>query len=52
MNLNRFTVGSLVWATVLGFPAWPAMVDDDPDTGSFFWTGVKEDGEWELRPSH
>ena len=28
------------------------MVDDDPDTGSFFWTGVKEDGEWELRPSH
>jgi len=49
---NRFTVGSLVWATVLGFPAWPAMVDDDPDTGSFFWTGVKEDGEWELRPSH
>merc|ERR1719341_3162704 len=49
---NRFTVGSLVWATVQGFPAWPAMVDDDPDTGSFFWTGVKEDGEWELRPSH
>ena len=45
-------MGSLVWATVLGFPAWPAMVDDDPDTGSFFWTGVKEDGEWELRPSH
>jgi len=49
---NRFTVGSLVWATVQGFPAWPAMVDDDPDTGSFFWTGVREDGEWELRPSH
>ena len=45
-------MGSLVWATVQGFPAWPAMVDDDPDTGSFFWTGVKEDGEWELRPSH
>ena len=50
--LHRFTVGSLVWATVQGFPAWPAMVDDDPDTGDFFWTGVKEDGEWELRPSH
>ena len=52
MKPHRFTVGSLVWATVQGFPAWPAMVDDDPDTGSFFWTGVKEDGEWELRPSH
>ena len=52
MKLHRFTVGSLVWATVQGFPAWPAMVDDDPDTGSFFWTGVKDDGEWELRPSH
>ena len=45
-------MGSLVWATVQGFLAWPAMVDDDPDTGSFFWTGVNEDGEWELRPSH
>jgi len=49
---NRFTVGSLVYAQIQGFPAWPAMVDDDPDTGSFFWTGVDENGEWELRPSH
>ena len=45
-------MGSLVWATVQGFPAWPAMIDDDPDTGTFFWTGVKDDGEWELLPSH
>ena len=35
---NSFTVGSLVWARMDGLPAWPAMVDDDPDTGSFFWT--------------
>ena len=28
------------------------MIDDDPDTGTFFWTGVKDDGEWELLPSH
>ena len=45
-------MGSLVYAQIQGFPAWPAMVDDDPDTGSFFWTGVDENGEWELRPSH
>ena len=34
----NFTAGSLVWARLDGFPAWPAMVEDDPDTGSFFWT--------------
>jgi hypothetical protein len=27
-------VGSLVWATLQGWPAWPAMVDDSPETGS------------------
>ena len=26
------------------------MVDDDPETGDFFWTGVKGE-EWELKPS-
>ena len=26
------------------------MVDDDPDTGDFFWTGVTG-GEWEARPT-
>ena len=30
---NRFTVGSLVWAKAQGWPWWPAIVDDDPDTG-------------------
>ena len=47
---NRFTVGSLVWAGVAGWPSWPAMVDDDPDVGSFFWCEVRE-GEWVPRPS-
>ena len=38
---NRFTVGSLVLARMEGWPAWPAMVDDDPDTGDYFWTGIR-----------
>ena len=45
---TRFTVGSLVWAKMNGFPAWPAMVDDDPDTGEFFWT---ERLGWQEKPS-
>ena len=32
----RFTVGSLVWAKAEGWPWWPAIVDDDPDTGFWF----------------
>jgi len=47
---NRFTVGSLVWARMEGWPAWPGMVDDDPDTGEFFWTEVRG-GEWVPKPS-
>ena len=35
---NSFTVGSLVWARMDGLPAWPAMVDDDPEKGSISWT--------------
>merc|ERR1712013_11100 len=46
---NRFTVGSLVYAQIQGFPAWPAMVDDDPDTGSFFDKGNEE--QWEADES-
>jgi len=48
---NRFTVGSIVWARMEGWPAWPAMVDDDPETGEFFWTGLRG-GEWELKPTY
>jgi len=47
---NKYTCGSVVWARLEGWPAWPAMVDDDPDTGEFFWTGV-EDNKWEDKPS-
>ena len=47
---TRFSVGSLVWAKMTGWPAWPAMVDDDPDTGSFFWTEMVED-KWTDKPS-
>ena len=46
---NCFTVGSLVWAQIPGFSEWPAMVDDCPDTGTFFWTGVHGD-DWALKP--
>ncbi|XP_059094118.1 zinc finger CW-type PWWP domain protein 1-like [Tigriopus californicus] len=37
----NYTIGSMVWAKLQGFPWWPAFVDDDPDTERFFWT----DGE-------
>ena len=47
---TRFTVGSLVWAKMAGWPAWPAMVDDDPDTGVFFWTEMVED-RWMDKPN-
>ena len=48
---NRFTVGSLVMARTGGWPAWPAMVDDCPDTGDFFLNDVRPDGSWVPRPS-
>ena len=48
---NRFTVGSLVMARTGGWPAWPAMVDDCPDTGDFFLNDVRADGSWVPRPS-
>ncbi len=35
---NRFTVGSVVWAKLMGYPWWPALVDDDPNVEMFFWT--------------
>ena len=40
---TRFTVGSIVMAKMDGWPAWPAMVDDDPDIGDFFWTELTGD---------
>ena len=31
-----FNAGSIVWARMQGYPAWPAMVDSDPDTNLFY----------------
>ncbi|XP_030843304.1 myb-like protein X [Strongylocentrotus purpuratus] len=28
----KFTEGSLVWAKMQGFPWWPAMIEEDPDS--------------------
>ncbi|KAF4532361.1 hypothetical protein B566_EDAN003665 [Ephemera danica] len=37
MIYSPFSVGSLVWVLQPGYPWWPAMVDDDPDTEQFYW---------------
>ncbi|KAK1153315.1 hypothetical protein AOXY_G30232 [Acipenser oxyrinchus oxyrinchus] len=37
--------GSIVWARQCGFPWWPAMVDQDPDTGNCFLFKKESDKE-------
>ncbi|XP_071805779.1 uncharacterized protein [Asterias amurensis] len=32
---TKFTEGSIVWAKMQGYPWWPAMVEEDPDTGTY-----------------
>lgn len=34
---NEYSAGSVVWARLDGWPWWPAMVDDCPDTEQFYW---------------
>ncbi|CAG9585232.1 unnamed protein product [Danaus chrysippus] len=34
---NEYSAGSLVLARIPGWPWWPAMVDDCPDTEQFYW---------------
>ncbi|KPJ06223.1 Zinc finger CW-type PWWP domain protein 1 [Papilio machaon] len=34
---SRFSAGSIVWVKLQGWPWWPAMVDDCPDTEQFYW---------------
>ncbi|XP_073943405.1 uncharacterized protein [Choristoneura fumiferana] len=34
---SEYSAGSLVWARLPGWPWWPAMVDDCPDTEQFYW---------------
>ncbi|KAF8763353.1 Zinc finger CW-type PWWP domain protein 1 like protein [Argiope bruennichi] len=33
----EYCPGSVVWAKLDGYPWWPAMVDEDPDTEEFSW---------------
>ncbi|XP_035215141.1 myb-like protein X [Stegodyphus dumicola] len=33
----RYIPGTIVWAKLAGFPWWPAMVEDDPDTEEYYW---------------
>ncbi|XP_057664052.1 zinc finger CW-type PWWP domain protein 1-like [Diorhabda carinulata] len=37
MIFNKYNAGSIVWAKIEGYPWWPAMVEDDPDIGDYFW---------------
>ncbi|KAM3963089.1 uncharacterized protein ACR2FA_002854 [Aphomia sociella] len=34
---SEYSAGSVVWARLAGWPWWPAMVDDCPDTEQFYW---------------
>lgn len=34
---GEYTAGSVVLARLSGWPWWPAMVDDDPDTEQYYW---------------
>ncbi|XP_064610300.1 uncharacterized protein LOC135474676 isoform X2 [Liolophura sinensis] len=33
---THFVEGSVVWAKMIGYPWWPAMVEIDPDIGEYF----------------
>ncbi|XP_072175020.1 uncharacterized protein [Diadema setosum] len=33
----KYTEGSIVWAKMQGYPWWPAMVEEDPDTELFLY---------------
>lgn len=33
---NKYNAGSLVWGRVDGYPWWPAIVDDCPETIRFY----------------
>ena len=33
----KFSCGSLVWAKLKGFPWWPGMIDNCPDSDDYFW---------------
>ncbi|RUS89336.1 hypothetical protein EGW08_002856 [Elysia chlorotica] len=33
---TKFTIGSLVWAKMDGYPWWPGMIEEDPDYNTYF----------------
>lgn len=33
---NMYNAGSIVWAYIQGFPWWPAIVNDNPDTFTYY----------------
>lgn len=33
---TKYSEGSIVWARMVGYPWWPAMVEIDPDTETYF----------------
>ncbi|KAL4221733.1 Zinc finger CW-type PWWP domain protein 1 [Mactra antiquata] len=45
---TKYTEGSVVWAKMSGYPWWPAMVEIDPDTETFFST----DSDDPMIPTH
>lgn len=38
----RYNIGSIVMAKLPGYPWWPAMIDDDPEFGKFYWLNAQE----------
>ena len=33
----KYSVGTLVWAKLQGYPWWPGMIDYSPDSDEYFW---------------
>lgn len=34
---SSYTPGTVVWAKVVGYSFWPAMIDEDPDYNTYVW---------------
>lgn len=49
---NKYNAGSIVWGKVIGHPWLPAIVDDDPDYETFFYTGDEENPDDPVIKTH